>query len=88
MMTSKDEIWSRANAANQVRCIALLEKIFPSLANDVVLDEGSISSVVKVTTKEKALEKIRLGLQSITETEAKIILISLDEKEPRRSIKF
>jgi hypothetical protein len=88
MMTSKDEIWKRANAANAIRCIALLERIFPSMASDAIIESGSVSSVEKVSTKERALEKIRLGLQSITETEAKNILLALDEKKPQRSIKF
>lgn len=87
-MTSKNQIWKRANAANEVRCISLLEKLFPSLLYEPTIESGVIVSLEKVDTKKKALDKIRLGLQGMTETEAETALLKLDSKKKTSGIKF
>lgn len=87
-MTNKNQIWKRANAANEVRCLFLLEELFPSLSYEPTVESGNVVSMNKITTKEKALDKIREGLRGMTESEAESALIKLDSKKKTSGIKF
>jgi hypothetical protein len=86
-MTSRNQIWKRANDYSEARCISMLKLIFPSLSYDFISTESGIIRT-EVATKKDALNKIRLGLTKITEVEADYYISVLNQKKKTTQIKF
>lgn len=86
-MSYRNQIWKKANSSNGQACISILKAIFPSMLYEFV-DTGTGISKVKVDTKNGALQRIRQGLNKITEVEAEYYFSILSQKKKTSQIKY
>lgn len=86
-MTNRNQLWTRANALNETRCVQLLKKLFPSMS---YIFTSTSSGIVRteVATKRDALRILRQTLNKITETEAAYYISILDAKPKPTQIKY